>query len=69
MFKGVSGDTSGTDLIFVAIIDRNASGFLTCYQKASELFKKLESVQNIFKASLSHSSIYITTYLSHFSHQ
>lgn len=51
LFKGVGGDANATDLIFVAIIDRNASGFLTCYQKASELFKKLESVQNIFKAS------------------
>jgi dynein heavy chain 2 len=49
-FKGAGGDASATDLIFVAIIDRNASGFLTCYQKAARLFKRLESVQDIFKA-------------------
>jgi dynein heavy chain 2 len=48
IFKGVSGD-GATDLIFPAIIDRNASGFLTCYQKAYELFKRLDSVQSIFK--------------------
>lgn len=50
VFKGVGGDAAATDLIFFAIIDRNSSGFLTCYQKAAELFKKLESVQDIFKA-------------------
>lgn len=50
VFKGVGADASATDLIFVAIIDRNASGFLTCYQKAAHLFKRLESVQDIFKA-------------------
>lgn len=53
VFKGVGGDASATDLIFVAIIDRNASGFLTCYQKAAHLFKRLELVQEIFKVGQS----------------
>ena len=49
LFKGVSGDTSSGDLIIVALIDRNTNGFLTCYRKASQLVRKLDSVQDIFK--------------------
>jgi len=52
VFRGVGGDAAGADLIFPAMIDRNASGFHTCYYKASELFKRLDSVQNIFKVSI-----------------
>ena len=48
MFKGV-GDSVGEELIFPAIIDRNASGFVTCFKKAAELFKRLELAQDIFK--------------------
>ena len=46
-FKGV-GDSS-ENLIFPAIIDRNASGFITCYRKADELFSRLAVVQDKFK--------------------
>ena len=49
IFRGVGGDAAAADLIFPAMVDRNASGFHTCYYKASELFRRLESVQNIFK--------------------
>jgi len=51
VFRGVGGDTAAADLIFPALIDRSASGFYTCYYKASELFKRLDSVQSIFKVS------------------
>jgi len=51
VFRGVGGDAAAADLIFPAMIDRSASGFYTCYYKASELFKRLDSVQNIFKVS------------------
>ena len=47
IFKGV-GDSHGT-LIFPAIIDRNAVGFITCYMKANELFKRVEAAQDQFK--------------------
>jgi len=50
VFRGVGGDSAAAaDLIFPALIDRSASGFYTCYYKASELFKRLDSVQSIFK--------------------
>jgi len=50
VFRGVGGDAAAAaDLIFPALIDRSASGFYTCYYKASELFKRLDSVQSIFK--------------------
>jgi len=49
LFRGTSGDSAAADLIFPALIDRSASGFYTCYYKASELFKRLDSVQTIFK--------------------
>jgi len=52
IFRGVGGDAAATDLIFPAMIDRNASGFHTCYYKAAELFKRLDSVQSIFKVSV-----------------
>jgi len=52
IFRGVGGDAAAADLIFPAMIDRNASGFHTCYYKASELFKRLDSVQNIFKVRM-----------------
>ena len=53
MFRGVGGDAAAADLIFPALIDRSASGFYTCYYKASELFKRLDSVQSIFKVCIS----------------
>ncbi|KAK3100036.1 hypothetical protein FSP39_013759 [Pinctada imbricata] len=46
-FKGVGDDT--TNLIFPAIIDRNAEGFITCYRKADALFKKLDASQTQFR--------------------
>jgi dynein heavy chain 2 len=46
-FKGVSD--SSENLIFPAIIDRNACGFITCYKKADELFVRLATVQDKFK--------------------
>lgn len=46
-FKGVGDDTN--NLIFPAIIDRNAEGFITCYRKADALFKRLETAQHQFK--------------------
>jgi len=53
-FRGVGGDAAvAADLIFPALIDRSANGFYTCYHKASELFKRLDSVQNIFKVAVS----------------
>ena len=48
-FKGVGDDT--TNLIFPAIIDRNAEGFITCYRKADALFKRLETAQHQFKVN------------------
>ena len=49
VFKGVGDVTEG--LIFPAIIDRNASGFVTCYKKAEVLFKRLAAVQVQFKVN------------------
>lgn len=46
-FKGVGDATE--NLIFPAIIDRNAPGFITCYRKADELFTRLAAVQDKFK--------------------
>ncbi|XP_064610087.1 cytoplasmic dynein 2 heavy chain 1-like isoform X3 [Liolophura sinensis] len=46
-FKGVGELTDG--IIFPAMIDRNAEGFITCYRKAATLFKRLAAVQDQFK--------------------
>uniref|UniRef100_A0A667ZZ86 Dynein cytoplasmic 2 heavy chain 1 n=1 Tax=Myripristis murdjan TaxID=586833 RepID=A0A667ZZ86_9TELE len=46
-FKGVSAQ--GEELIFSIMIDRNASGFLTIFSKAEDLFSRLQAVQNKFK--------------------
>ena len=48
-FKGVGEQVEG--LIFPAIIDRHAEGFVTCYRKADILFKRLAAVQEQFKVS------------------
>ncbi|KAK6296186.1 hypothetical protein J4Q44_G00338990 [Coregonus suidteri] len=47
-FKGVSAQ--GEELIFSVMIDRNASGFLTIFSKAEDLFSRLLGVQDKFKA-------------------
>ncbi|XP_017286523.1 cytoplasmic dynein 2 heavy chain 1 isoform X3 [Kryptolebias marmoratus] len=46
-FKGVS--IQGEELIFNIMIDRNASGFLTIFSKAEDLFSRLQAIQDIFK--------------------
>ncbi|XP_013869519.1 cytoplasmic dynein 2 heavy chain 1 [Austrofundulus limnaeus] len=46
-FRGVS--IQGEELIFNIMIDRNASGFLTIFSKAEDLFNRLQAVQDIFK--------------------
>ncbi|KAM9317805.1 cytoplasmic dynein 2 heavy chain 1 [Pholidichthys leucotaenia] len=46
-FKGVT--TQGEELIFNIMIDRNASGFLTIFSKAEDLFHRLEAIQQKFK--------------------
>ena len=46
-FKGVSAQ--GEELIFSVMIDRNASGFLTIFSKAEDLFSRLQAVQFKFK--------------------
>ncbi|KAM4627347.1 cytoplasmic dynein 2 heavy chain 1 [Polymixia lowei] len=46
-FKGVSAQ--GEELIFSVMIDRNASGFLTIFSKAEDLFSRLLAVQDKFK--------------------
>uniref|UniRef100_A0A3Q3KJ04 Cytoplasmic dynein 2 heavy chain 1 n=1 Tax=Monopterus albus TaxID=43700 RepID=A0A3Q3KJ04_MONAL len=46
-FKGVSAQ--GEELIFTIMIDRNASGFLTIFSKAEDLFSRLQAVQHKFK--------------------
>ncbi|XP_056138994.1 cytoplasmic dynein 2 heavy chain 1 [Lampris incognitus] len=46
-FKGVSAQ--GEELIFSAMIDRNASGLLTVFSKAEDLFSRLLAVQEKFK--------------------
>ena len=47
IFKGVS--EAQEHLIYPAIIDRNGLGFITCYVKANELFKRVEATQNQFR--------------------
>uniref|UniRef100_A0A4W6FB11 Dynein cytoplasmic 2 heavy chain 1 n=1 Tax=Lates calcarifer TaxID=8187 RepID=A0A4W6FB11_LATCA len=46
-FRGVSAQ--GEELIFSIMIDRNASGFLTIFSKAEDLFSRLQAVQHKFK--------------------
>ncbi|XP_008299945.1 cytoplasmic dynein 2 heavy chain 1 [Stegastes partitus] len=46
-FKGVSAQ--GEELIFNIMIDRNASGFLTIFSKAEDLFSRLQAIQHKFK--------------------
>ncbi|KAM9801492.1 cytoplasmic dynein 2 heavy chain 1 [Neosynchiropus ocellatus] len=46
-FKGVSAQ--GEELIFSTMIDRNASGFLTIFTKAEDLFTRLQVIQDRFK--------------------
>ncbi|XP_038123892.1 cytoplasmic dynein 2 heavy chain 1 [Cyprinodon tularosa] len=46
-FKGVS--IPGEELIFNIMIDRNASGFLTIFSKAEDLFSRLQAMQDKFK--------------------
>lgn len=46
-FKGVS--VQGEELIFGVMIDRNASGFLTIFSKAEDLFSRLQAVQHKFE--------------------
>uniref|UniRef100_A0A7N9ATV1 Cytoplasmic dynein 2 heavy chain 1 n=1 Tax=Mastacembelus armatus TaxID=205130 RepID=A0A7N9ATV1_9TELE len=46
-FKGVSAQ--GEELIFGIMIDRNASGFLTIFSKAEDLFSRLQAIQHKFK--------------------
>ncbi|XP_055023019.1 cytoplasmic dynein 2 heavy chain 1 [Boleophthalmus pectinirostris] len=46
-FKGVSAQ--GEELIFSIMIDKNASGFLTIFTKAEDLFRRLQAIQNKFK--------------------
>ncbi|XP_068440329.1 cytoplasmic dynein 2 heavy chain 1 isoform X1 [Clinocottus analis] len=46
-FKGVSAQ--GEELIFSVMIDRNASGFLTIFSKAEDLFSRLQAIQHKFK--------------------
>uniref|UniRef100_A0AAQ5YAS5 Dynein heavy chain tail domain-containing protein n=1 Tax=Amphiprion ocellaris TaxID=80972 RepID=A0AAQ5YAS5_AMPOC len=46
-FKGVSA--LGEELIFNIMIDRNASGFLTIFSKAEDLFSRLHAIQHKFK--------------------
>ena len=48
-FKGVSDSTD--NLIYPAIIDRNAAGFVVCYKKAHDLFIKLDKAQDQFRVS------------------
>ncbi|KAG7479776.1 cytoplasmic dynein 2 heavy chain 1 isoform X1 [Solea senegalensis] len=46
-FKGVSAQ--GEELIFSVMIDRNATGFLTIFRKAEDLFTRLQAIQHKFK--------------------
>lgn len=46
-FKGVGGH--GEELIFHLMVDRNASGFLSVFNKAEYLFSRLKAVQHTFK--------------------
>uniref|UniRef100_A0AAV2J329 Cytoplasmic dynein 2 heavy chain 1 n=1 Tax=Knipowitschia caucasica TaxID=637954 RepID=A0AAV2J329_KNICA len=45
-FKGVSAQ--GDESIFCIMIDRNASGFLTIFTKAEDLFTRLQAIKRIF---------------------
>ena len=47
IFKGVG--EAQEHLIYPAIIDRNATGFITCYIKAADLFKRVEAAAKPFK--------------------
>ena len=49
-FKGVSAP--GEELIFGVMIDRNASGFLTIFRKAEELFSRLLAIQDKFQVTV-----------------
>lgn len=46
-FKGVS--VQGEELIFTIMIDKNASGFLTIFSKAEDLFSRLQAIHHKFK--------------------
>ncbi|XP_037123246.1 cytoplasmic dynein 2 heavy chain 1 isoform X1 [Syngnathus acus] len=46
-FKGVSAP--GDPVIFGAMIDRNAFGFLTIFNKAEDLFSRLQAIQHKYK--------------------
>ncbi|XP_024132434.1 cytoplasmic dynein 2 heavy chain 1 [Oryzias melastigma] len=46
-FKGVS--VQGEELIFTVMIDRNASGFLTIFSKAEDIFGRLQAIHHKFK--------------------
>uniref|UniRef100_A0A3B5L503 Dynein heavy chain tail domain-containing protein n=1 Tax=Xiphophorus couchianus TaxID=32473 RepID=A0A3B5L503_9TELE len=46
-FKGVS--IQGEEVIFNIMINRNASGFLTIFSKAEDLFSRLQATQDKFK--------------------
>ncbi|XP_029374274.1 cytoplasmic dynein 2 heavy chain 1 isoform X3 [Echeneis naucrates] len=46
-FKGVSAQ--GEEIIFSVMIDRNASGFLTIFNKAEDLFSRLQATQHKFR--------------------
>lgn len=46
-FKGISAQ--GEEPIFSVMIDRNASGFVTIFNKAEDLFVRLQAVQHKFK--------------------
>lgn len=46
-FKGVS--VQGEELIFTVMIDRNASGFLTIFSKAEDIFHRLQAIHHKFK--------------------
>lgn len=54
-FKGVG--EAGDESIFSVMIDRNASGFLTIYSKAEDLFRRLSAVLHQHKVW----SMYIPT--------
>ena len=51
-FKGVGEVTE--NLIFPAIIDRNAAGFITCYKKADQIFSRLDELMLKFKVRASY---------------
>ncbi|XP_010777826.1 cytoplasmic dynein 2 heavy chain 1-like [Notothenia coriiceps] len=51
-FKGVSAQ--GEELIFSVMIDRNATGFVTIFSKAEDLFSRLQAIQHKFKVHKQH---------------